>query len=97
MESEPWLAAVRFTGLACGSVSARVNTSLLVDVACDLIKIGGEGDLAAIGRELVLVLPAEGKGRDVVIAGSEVAGGAGGAAGEQAALMRNRCERLPLS
>ena len=63
----------------------------------DLVKIGGEGDLAAVGRELVLVLPAEGKGRHVVIAGSKVAGGAGSCRGEQAALMRNRCERLPLS
>ncbi len=41
------------------------------------VEVAGEGDLAAIGRELVLVLPAERKGRYVMVAGGEVARDAG--------------------
>ena len=64
-------------GLRIGIAEVEGEYIAIGRCSLHLIEIAGEGDLAAKGRELVLVLSAEREGRDVVISGSEVAGHAG--------------------
>ena len=73
VESLPGLVVIFF---AAPPVTGTIKMSLLVLVACTSSMIAGVGDLFAVGRERVLILPAEREGRNVVRAGRQVDGAA---------------------